>query len=136
MLQFPDPLLDEVRWAKHRETIDFPAVHQFAKDQTRLDRLPDPDIIGDQETGHLQAKRHQQGDELIGSGLESQLRGRTERAGPPSKCEPHRIREERCLRLDSRQGIGGQVETGCGNRLGFKRRVKDDRVALAAGKRA
>lgn len=75
MLQFPDPLLDEVRWAPRRETIDFAAVHQFAKDQARLDRLPDPDIIGDQEAGHLQAKRHQQGDELIGSGLESQLRG-------------------------------------------------------------
>ena len=75
MFKFPDPLLDEVRWAKHGETIYLAAVHQFTKDKARLDRFPDPDIIGDQKTGHLQPKRHQQWDELIGSGLESQLRG-------------------------------------------------------------
>ena len=41
MFKFPDPLLDEVRLAKHGETIDFTAVHKFTKDEASLDLFLD-----------------------------------------------------------------------------------------------
>ncbi|HQT86907.1 MULTISPECIES: hypothetical protein [Acidiphilium] len=78
-------MLDEMRWAEHRERVDFTPVHEFAQDQPCFNRLADTDVIGDQQARHRQAKGHQQRDELVGSGLEGKLRSRAERTGAPAQ---------------------------------------------------
>ena len=115
---------------------DLAAVHQFTKDEARLDCLTDPDIIGDQKTGHLQAKRHQQGHELIGPGFEGELRGGPEGTRTAAQCQTHRVREQCRFRLNCCGGVGRQIETGRLDRVNFKRRVEDHRIALAARERA
>jgi hypothetical protein len=68
-------LIDEMRRAQDSKGIDLAAIHKLPKDQTSFDGFPDADVIGYQQTWHLEAQRHQKGNELIGPWLESELRG-------------------------------------------------------------
>ena len=106
-----------MRRAEHGERIDLAAVHQFAQDQAGLDGLADADIVGDEQARHLQAKRHEQRNELIGAGLEGELGGGTERAGTATQRQAQRIREQRGLGLHGdarrrREGRSGPARPG------------------------
>ena len=92
-----------MRRAKHGERIDLAPIHQLAQDQAGLDRLADADVVGDEQPRHRQAKRHQQGDELVGPRLEGELRRRAERACAAAQRQTHRVRQQRGLRLDGRE---------------------------------
>jgi hypothetical protein len=79
-LQFFEPLLDKVRRTKHRESIHLTPIHQLAQDEAGFDRFANADIIRDQQAWRCHAKRHQQGDKLIGSRFKGELGGRPEGA--------------------------------------------------------
>jgi hypothetical protein len=65
--QLPLPLVAEVGGRKHRQTLSNAAIQKLAGDHRRLDRLPDADIVGDQQAHRLEPQRHDQRYELIGS---------------------------------------------------------------------
>jgi hypothetical protein len=54
-----------VGWAEHRQPTSITLLEQLARDESSLDRLPDADVVGDEETHRIQAQRHEQGHELI-----------------------------------------------------------------------
>ena len=57
--QFRLPLLGQVRRAEHRQPLDLRSVEQLPRQEASLDRLPDPNVIGDQDTDRIELQTHQ-----------------------------------------------------------------------------
>ncbi len=95
----PHPLLGEMRRTEDREPLDFPAIEQLTGNQARLDGLADPHVVGDQDAHRVEAERHEQRNELVGTGLHAEVRQGPE--GPRSRAEP----KADCVA----QGASGQV---------------------------
>ena len=49
LVQLAVPVVDEARGHDHQRAVQLAAACQFAQDQRRLDRLAEPDLVGDQE---------------------------------------------------------------------------------------
>ena len=105
IIQFVRPLLDQVRRAQHRECIHLSAVHEFAQYEAGLDGFADAHVVGDQQAGYGQAKRHQERHQLVDSRFERQLRGGTEGACAAPQRQPQRIAEQRRPGLYGGHGI-------------------------------
>ena len=86
-----------MRRAEDGEGINLAPVHKFTQNEASFDRFSDADIISDQKARDLQAKRHQQWNELIGSGLKGQLCGRSERTCAAPQRQAQGICQERGL---------------------------------------
>jgi hypothetical protein len=69
--QFALPLFGEVSGAQDGKPADFAPVEQFAGDEGDLDGLADAHVIGDEQPDGIKAKSHDEGDELVGAGLDS-----------------------------------------------------------------
>jgi hypothetical protein len=134
-LQLGTPLIDQVRRAEDREALDLAAVEELTQDQAGLDRLADPDVIGDQQSRGFLAERHHQRGELVGARLEVDPAGASERAGAAPQRKPEGIaQEQRGLTwtgpIAAGRGKGGEVD-----RLGFQLRDQRFRLVLGAGQR-
>ena len=77
-VEFALPLFRQIRRAKNTESVDFAAVDELAKDQTRFDRLTDPDVVRDEKARRLLAKRKEKRNELIRTRLN---------VNPPERAE-------------------------------------------------
>ena len=86
------PLLDQVRWTEHAETVDFAAVKQFAEDEPGFDRLADANIVGDQQANDRKPQRHENRHQLVSPGLYSDARGRAEGPCPSAQRQPQCFR--------------------------------------------
>ncbi|GMV63352.1 MAG: hypothetical protein AMXMBFR74_25200 [Parvibaculum sp.] len=124
-------MFNEVRWAQYRERIHLASVHQLAQNETSFDRFADADIIRNQQAWRRHAKRHQQGDKLIGPRLKGELGSRPERACATAKRQAHRVRQQCRLSLNGRGRISGKIETGRLDRQKFESRVEDNCIAAA-----
>ena len=89
-----DPLVDQVRRAQHGEALDLAAVEQLARDERRLDRLADADVVGDQQPHRIELQRHQQRHELVGARLDGDLPEAAERAGAAAQRQQQRVAQE------------------------------------------
>ena len=67
------PLLGEVRRAEHREPLRVPWSSSSRAISAGLDRLADPDVVGDQQPDGVQLERHQQRHELVGARLDADV---------------------------------------------------------------
>lgn len=70
MAQRALPLLGQMRRTQHTEALDLPAIPQLARDEAGLDGLADADIISDEHAHRIEAHGEEQGDELVGAGLD------------------------------------------------------------------
>ena len=88
------PLLGQVGWAEDGHPPNLAAVQEFSRDEACLDRLADANVVGDQEADGVELQGHEQGDELVGPGLDADLGERPERSGTGAEPEPHRISKQ------------------------------------------
>ena len=68
-LQLGLPLLNQVRRAQHGQAGDLTSVHQLPRNQPGFDGLADANVIGNEQPNGGQAQGHQQGYELVATGL-------------------------------------------------------------------
>ena len=66
------PLLRERRAAQHREAGRVALLQQLGRDQSRLHRLADAHVVGDQQPHGVLPQRHQERHELVRPGLDGQ----------------------------------------------------------------
>ena len=122
--------------AKNRECIDFATVHELPQYQARFDGLANTDIVRDQQTWHLEPERHEKRHKLIRPWFKGELRGRSERPGAATKCEPQCVRQERSLGLDGSARIFWEIEPRCFDRCDFQCGIQDNDVALVSRQRS
>ena len=89
------PLLQHRRRAGDDDAIDPPAEQQLARDQARLDRLAEADIVGDEEVDARQTQRLAQGCELVRIDMDA--------------CAERRLKEVRVGRRHAVPGQGAEV---------------------------
>lgn len=130
------PLLAEMRRADHGAALDLAAVEQFAHDEPRLDRLADPDIVGDQESHHRLLERHQERHELIGARLEAELAEAAEGSGAGARLQAQRIAQQEGRGLRAGFFRIGRGKAGWLRRLRLERKEDQRGVLLAAAERA
>jgi hypothetical protein len=107
MLQLTLPLIAQMGRADHRHPRDLTAVEQFTGDQRRLNRLPDPHIIGDQQAHRVETQRHQQRHNLIGARAKPQPPHTAERTGAAAQAQARRIAQQRpTLEIPHRSRVG------------------------------
>ena len=75
------PLREHRWWAGHDDPVDPPAQQKLAGDQPGLDRLAEPDVVGDEQIDARQAERLAQGLELVGVDADAGAERRLEKIG-------------------------------------------------------
>jgi hypothetical protein len=111
------PLLGQMRGAQNGDAADIAPVKHLAGDHTSLDGLADANVVREQEANGLQAQPHEQGDELVGTGLEGDPAEGAERACAGTEAEADRIAEEAGGAKVAEVGGGGRGEGGGGDDL-------------------
>ena len=134
--QLLHPLVDEVRRAEDGDAFDLAAVEQFAGDQAALDRLADPDVVGDQEPHGVLLHRHHQRDELVGLGFEHDAARAAERPGAAAEREAEGVAHELRLVLRADAAAVGVREGRRHNRVEFDVGKQRLRVGFGARQRA
>jgi hypothetical protein len=116
--------------AQNRDSIDLASVNQLPKNEPCLNRLADSDVVSDHQADGGKAERHQQWNQLIGSGLESKSCGRPKRACPSSQGETERVSEESGSVLSGQSLAVREFESGRPDWSALQRRVKELNVGL------
>ena len=67
---------------------------QLGGDEAGLDRLPDADVVGDEEPHRVELERHEERDELVGARLDGDGAEGAERPGAGAEAEADRVAQE------------------------------------------
>lgn len=135
-LELGGPLIDEVRRTQDGEAGDVAAIEELARDESGLDGLADANVVGDEQTHHVELERHQQRDELVGPGLDGDLSRGPEGPGAAAEREQEGVAEEgrRAVTRGLLQRRRGEGRLGDG--FGLEPEVQEGLVFLGAGHRA
>lgn len=76
-----------MRWAEDRQAIDFATVEKLSCNEAGLDRLADPDVVGDEKTHGVVLERHHERHKLIGLRREPDPPGAPERTRASAQSE-------------------------------------------------
>ena len=89
LLQFVLPLLGKLGRTKNGHAADLAAIQQFTGNEQRFHRLADAHVIGNEQAHHRLFHGHQQGDKLIGPGIDSYVSKAAERpcGGPQAQTD-------------------------------------------------
>ena len=128
-LQFGDPLVHEMRRTEDDGAFDVAAVEQLARDEQGLDRLPDPDVVRDEEAHRIELERHEQRHKLVCARLDRDLSEAPKGAGAPSQREQQRVAKQEGRVVPADLVRVRQGEPGLANRLDLERKV-DQRPIL------
>jgi len=82
--EFLLPLLAKVGWAYDSKPTGYTSVQQLPGNHRSLDGLADAHVIGNEEPNRVHAEGHDEGNELIGSGVDGEAADGAERSGPTS----------------------------------------------------
>ena len=121
--------------AKHQHPADQAAVQHFTRDHPRLDRLADPDIVGNQKANRIELESQDKWHELIGPRPKRQPTGASERRRAAAQQQARRVEQDA-----AGGGVANNLRVGTGKRcLGhpgsFEREKQADRVRIASGNR-
>ena len=129
-LQLGDPLVHEMRRTEDDGAVDVAAVKQLARDEQGLDRLPDPDVVRDEEAHRIELERHEQRHKLVCARLDRDLSKAPKGAGAPSQREQQRVAKQEGRVVPADLVRARQGEPSLANRLDLERKV-DQRPILA-----
>ena len=88
------PLLGEGGRAEDGEPVGLAAGEELGGDEARLDRLPDADVVGDEEPDGVELEGHQERDELVGARLDGDGAEGAERPGARPEPEADGVAQE------------------------------------------
>ena len=128
-LQLGDPLVHEMRRTEDDGAIDVAAVEQLAGDEQGLNRLPDPDVVRNEEAHRIELERHEQRHELVCARLDRDLSKAPKGAGTPSQREQQRVAKQEGRIVPADLVRARQGESSLANRLDLERKV-DQRPIL------
>ena len=128
--EFALPLLCQVRGAEDGEAGGVALVEELPGDQPGLQGLADADVVGDEQADRVEAERHEQGDELVGPGLDGDAGEGAERARPGAEPETERVAQEGAGAVVAHEVRVGESEAGRRHR--FKRRPDPGDLVVGA----
>ena len=111
-IQLRLPLLGQVGRAQDGHARRLAPVEEFPGDQPRFDRLSHADVIGDQKTHRVQLQSHQEGNQLIGSGLHADSGKGAERSGAGTEAQTDGVPQETAGAVIADLIRVGKVKTG------------------------
>ena len=88
------PLLGELRRAQDCQTADLSTIQQFPDDEQRLHGFADAHVIGNEEADNGLAHGHEQGHELVGTGINRNMAEGTEGTCGGPEAETHGIAKQ------------------------------------------
>ena len=88
------PLVGQRRRAENHRSVHLASVHELPEDETRFHGLADAHIVRDQEAHGIQAQRHHQRHELVGSGINANPAEAAERTGARPDGEANGIPQQ------------------------------------------
>ena len=109
--------------------IDVAAVEQLARDEQGLNRLPDPDVVSDEEAHRVELERHEQRHKLVCARLDRDLSKAPKGTGAPSQREQQRVAKQEGRIVPADLVRARQGESSLANRLDLERKV-DQRPIL------
>jgi len=92
--QFLPPLLGQRRRTENCKTANLPSVYYFPGNQGSLYGFTDPHIVCDKDAQRIKAQGHQQGDELVRSGLHGDSGETAKRSCGRTRTETHRFPQQ------------------------------------------
>ena len=108
------PLLRKVWWTENGKAPHLTPVDELASDETRLDRLPDPNIVGDEHADRVELEGHEQRHELVGAWLNGDSSEGAEGAGAGAEAQAHSVPQQTARELVTHVHRGvGKIEP-CG----------------------
>ena len=113
------PLRRQLRRAQHRQPVRVPGGEQLGGDQPGLDRLADPDAVGDQQPGGVLGQRHHQRHQLVVAGGDADGGERAERAAGGAKRQPQRVAQQPCPARVAAVVDAGRAEHGRARSVDF-----------------
>ena len=129
-VELGDPLVHEMRRTEDDGAIDVAAVEQLACDEQGLDRLADPDVVGDEQAHGVELERHEQRHELVGSRLDRDLSEAPKGSRSPPQREQQRIAKQESRVVATELMRAGQREPRLANRLDLERQVDERPIRI------
>jgi hypothetical protein len=134
LTQLALPLIAQVRRAEHAQPSRDAAVEQLAGNHAGFDRLAHAHVIGNQQPNLVEAQRHDQRHELVGSGGDRDVPERAERRRARAQAESRRIEQEaRGRRIGDRGRVGARKR--CRLDLPLERQEEPDLLMVRPGER-
>jgi hypothetical protein len=89
-----DPLIYQVRRAKHREALNVATIEKLARYERSFDGLTYANVVGNQEPNRVQLERHEQRHELISARFDGDLPEAAEGSSTTPERKHERVTQE------------------------------------------